>query len=196
MLPLDVDLRSFNRINWPNSPSGSNLPDIRNATGQQTTRHFRPFHMLLTLVSRAKPHFVICDAAAKLSKLESWLDFTAKVQSLWPGRKFSAFSMLNSIQSAYRTWLASKVPSTFASTRRVLVPIAPLHPYLTATKRLHPSSIPCSGPCVRSRFVWMPNYCARYRGDIIDSTDDLNLVYYDDDENLDTCDLSGRMAQY
>ncbi|ETW86538.1 hypothetical protein HETIRDRAFT_166047 [Heterobasidion irregulare TC 32-1] len=82
MLSLeDVELRSFNRIDRHDSTSGRSLPSKRTAADQQSTRHYPPFYTLPPLISRAKPHFVICDAAAKL--YQRWTtgpDFAAKLR--------------------------------------------------------------------------------------------------------------------
>ena len=195
MLPLDAELRSFIRVNWHDSPSGSNFSEIRTAANQRRTRHSHPFHTLPTLVSRAKPHFVICDTAAKLHQRHIiGPDFAALLESVWQGHDIDTYSLTFSIRNAYDIWFSYEVPAKVVTTPRVLVIIPPLHPYLTVTKRYCPSNFSCSGPCVHNRLAWKPTRCASCRGVTIDSTGDPNSAHFDG--NFDAGDSSDRMAQY
>ncbi|ETW86554.1 hypothetical protein HETIRDRAFT_240951, partial [Heterobasidion irregulare TC 32-1] len=61
LLPLRHGIESIDRFDQPNS-----IRTFSPAAEQSPTRYSNPFDTLPTLVSRAKPHFVICDSAAKL----------------------------------------------------------------------------------------------------------------------------------
>ena len=197
MVPLDMELRSFNRMDWPDSPSGSNFQEIRTAADQQRTRYYPPFHTLPTLVSRAKPHFVICDTGAKLHKRHAIRsDFREMLTSVWQGHEFVPSSMTFIIEWTYDIWFMHEVSPKIVSTPRTLVPIPPLHPYLNVVKRHCPSGSSCSGPCVYDRFAWVPTRCEHCGGTGTDSASNPNLAHSDSDADLDTGDPSDRMAQY
>ncbi|ETW86476.1 hypothetical protein HETIRDRAFT_165992 [Heterobasidion irregulare TC 32-1] len=197
LLPLDDELRSFNRIDWPDSPSETSFPGIRSAVEPRRTRHFHPFHTLPTLVSRAKPHFVICDTAAKLYQRNTFgVEIEDKLKSVWQGHDFKPSSMIFFITETYGMWFTREVPAQVISAPRVFVPITPLHPYINGSQRPLSSDTSCSGPCVRNRFAWMPTCCARCRGKKDVSSGDPNLVYSDSNEDSDTGHQSDRMAQY
>ena len=196
MLSLeDLELRSFNRIERSDSTSGTSLPEKRTAADQQSTRHYPPFYTLPPLISRAKPHFVICDTAAKL---HHWPTigpvYSAKLRSVWHGHEFSPFSMTISMQGTYDTWFACDVPPSFASIPRVLVPIPPLYPYSTVTERT--LSKACIGPCVNSRTAWMSTPCLPCSGWQRNSVGDPDLAHSDGDGDLDIGEQVDRMAQY
>ncbi|ETW86501.1 hypothetical protein HETIRDRAFT_412934 [Heterobasidion irregulare TC 32-1] len=197
MLPLDDELRSFNRIDLPDSRSKTSFPGIRTAVEPRRTRHFHPFHTLPTLISRAKPHFVICDTAAKLYQRPIIdLDSRAMLKSVWQGHDFDPSIMIFIMKETYSMWLTREVPASIVSTPRVLVPIPPLHPYLNGAKRHFPSGTSCSGPCVRNRFAWMTTCCAHCRGTKGISSGNPNSAHSDSDGDFNTGDQSDRMAQY
>ncbi|ETW86442.1 hypothetical protein HETIRDRAFT_165967 [Heterobasidion irregulare TC 32-1] len=183
MLSLeDVELRSFNRIEWHDSMSGTSSPGKRTAADQRSTRHYPPFYTLPPLISRAKPHFVICDTAAKL-------------RSVWHGHDFFSLSMSMWIESTYKAWSTCEVPSRFASTPRVLVPNPPLYPYLTIAEKQHISRA-CTGPCINSRSAWIPTRCLRCSGWSKDFVDNPNSARYDRYGNLKIGEQSNPMALY
>ena len=191
-----MELRSFNRIEWHDSSSGTSLPGKRTAADQRSTRHYPPFYTLPPLISRAKPHFVICDTAAKL--YQRWTtgpDFAAKLRSVWHGHDFDPFSMPMWIESTYKAWSTCEVPSRFASTPRVLVPVPPLYPYPTIAEKQHISRA-CTGPCVHSRSAWKPNRCLRCSGWRRSSVDDPNPAHSDSHGGVEVGEQSGRMTQY
>ena len=196
MLSLeDLELRSFNRIERSDSTSGTSLPEKRTAADQQSTRHYPPFYTLPPLISRAKPHFVICDTAAKL---HHWPTigpvYSAKLRSVWHGHEFSPFSMTISMQGTYDTWFACDVPPSFASIPRVLVPIPPLYPYSMVAERT--LSKACMGPCVNNRSAWIPTCCLRCSGWSRDFVDNPNSAHCDRYGNLKIGEQSNPMAQY
>ena len=196
MLSLeDVELRSFNRIDRHDSSSGTSSPGKRTAADQRSTRHYPPFYTLPPLISRAKPHFVICDTAAKL---HHWPTigpvYSAKLRSVWHGHEFSPFSMTISMQGTYDTWFACDVPPSFASIPRVLVPIPPLYPYSMVAERT--LSKACMGPCVNNRSVWIPTCCLRCSGWSRDFVDNPNSAHCDRYGNLKIGEQSNPMAQY
>ena len=191
-----MELRSFNRIEWHDSSSGTSLPGKRTAADQRSTRHYPPFYTLPPLISRAKPHFVICDTAAKL--YQRWTtgpDFAAKLRSVWHGHDFDPFSMPMWIESTYKAWSTCEVPSRFASTPRVLVPVPPLYPYLTIAEKQHISRA-CTGPCINSRSAWKPTRCLRCSGWSRDFVDNPNSAHYDRYGNLKIGEQSNPMALY
>ncbi|ETW86523.1 hypothetical protein HETIRDRAFT_305490, partial [Heterobasidion irregulare TC 32-1] len=164
LLPLDPRLRSFDRFNGPKSSIPITTPT--SATEQRTSIHHSfPYETLPTLVSRAKPHFVICDSAPKLFHhiISGPSRLSSDVQSLWPISEPEASCMLRNVHYVYCAWLERRPPPHFASSPRTVLRVPSTCRKLPKTRHLPPPT--CTGPCSNSRFAWIPSLCSWCRGD-------------------------------
>ena len=135
-------------------PLHSNLPFIRTGrpmgptsrTKTMPSHHSYPFDTLPTLVSRVKPHFIICDAGQKLAHtLRSAMP--PIVSSIYGIDEILAQGMLNMVLESYILWGSQRPPPRFA-----LSPRTP--PRMPVTTMASGTPVSCDGPCFYSRYEW------------------------------------------
>ena len=120
---------------------------------RERSHHSYPFDTLPTLVSRVKPHFVICDACPKLVHRE-WSEIAPIVSSVCGIDENTAESMLTLVRDAYTLWGSRRPPPTFAS-----LPRKPLQMFVAKTPP--ETRICCDGPCFYSQYQWSRHRCDR-----------------------------------
>lgn len=175
-MPLGKHVPSMERFDYPDA-TGTSSPHIPSTADRTSTRHSYPFDTLPILTSRVKPHFVMLDAAAKMfgHATSGPSGMSTVVKSLWPISERDATSMLYNLQYVYRVWLELKPPPLFASTSRTPLRMSSVDSYTSLPNKRSLSLTACTGPCFRSRFVWMPTVCSRCfgpRNHVRDGSDD------------------------
>lgn len=150
LVPLDSNLPFIN----PSRLSGR-ITRSKTLSGCQTgpSHHSYPFVTLPTVMSRVKPHFVICDAAPKLART-GWSDMTPLVSSIFGVDRGSAMCMIDIVSDSYILWGSQRPPSQFASSPRtsLLTPVATMIPR---------NFVFCDGACFYSRYEWSVHRCSR-----------------------------------
>lgn len=124
------------------TPGGNRVP----------SHHSYPFDTLPTLVSRVKPHFVICDAGQKLAHTLRRA-MPPIVASIYGIDEISAEDMLNIVLESYMLWGSQRPPPRFASSPRT-PPSMPNATVLSAT------STSCDEPCFYNRYEWSVHRCS------------------------------------
>lgn len=89
-------------------------PDVSLDCGRPClTSHYWPYDTLPTLESHIQPHFVVCNAGEKISRIKGIQDFITKIESNFESAAQGALVLLQCL-SLYLAWHRSEaVPSSF-----------------------------------------------------------------------------------